>query len=256
MIFRTVTIALATLLLWAGTASAEPTRLTVRVMAKDAKFIGTSIGGAQITIRDVDTGELLAQGVTEGSTGDTAKLVEDDRERGVRLSSRGSAEFTATLDITEPRQVEITAYGPLAQRQGAARASVTHWLVPGKHVSAADGVILELPGFIVDILSPPGNVTLGDLPVEVPLKVNVTLMCGCLVQPDGLWDADKYEVVALVRRDGASEGKYALEYAGSPSQFLLDMTVHKAGLYDVIVYAYDSLTGNTGLDRVTFRVTE
>ncbi|MBT5659166.1 MAG: hypothetical protein HOJ02_03315, partial [Rhodospirillaceae bacterium] len=66
-----MTIALAALLLWAGTASAEPTRLTVRVMAKDAKFIGTSIGGARITIRDVDTGELLAQGVTEGSTGNT-----------------------------------------------------------------------------------------------------------------------------------------------------------------------------------------
>ncbi len=256
MIFRALTIVLAALLLWGGVAYAEPTRLTVRVMAKDAKFIGTSVGGAQITIRDADSGEILAQGVTQGSTGNTEKLIEDDRERGVRLSSRGSAQFTATLDITEPRQVEITAYGPLAQRQGAARASVTHWLVPGKHVSAADGVVIELPGFIVDILNPPGNVTFDDLPVEVPLKVNVTLMCGCQVQPDGLWDADKYEVVALVRRDGADEGKYALEYAGSPSQFILDMTVHKTGLYDVIVYAYDSLTGNTGLDRVTFRVVE
>ncbi len=42
---------------------AEPTHITVHVLAKGAKFIGTSMGGVEITIRDADTGELLAKGV-------------------------------------------------------------------------------------------------------------------------------------------------------------------------------------------------
>ena len=37
----------------ATTALAIPTNITVRVKTKDAKFLGTSMGGAQITIRDV-----------------------------------------------------------------------------------------------------------------------------------------------------------------------------------------------------------
>ena len=45
-------------------AIAEPTEITVRVMAKDSKFIGTETGGAQVTLRDADSGEVLAQGLT------------------------------------------------------------------------------------------------------------------------------------------------------------------------------------------------
>jgi hypothetical protein len=44
------------------TARAEPTQLEVRVISKGAKFVGTSMGGVLITIRNADTGELLAEG--------------------------------------------------------------------------------------------------------------------------------------------------------------------------------------------------
>ncbi|HEX6202874.1 MAG TPA: hypothetical protein VF100_07720, partial [Thermoanaerobaculia bacterium] len=55
----------------AAAAAAEETAVTVRVLSRDAKFVGSSMGGARVTIRDAETGTLLAEGVTAGSTGDT-----------------------------------------------------------------------------------------------------------------------------------------------------------------------------------------
>ena len=37
-------------------ASAEPTEIIVRVLAKDSKFVGTSMGGMRIILRDAHTG--------------------------------------------------------------------------------------------------------------------------------------------------------------------------------------------------------
>ena len=46
----------AIILICATSVMAVPTNVTVRVRTKDAKFMGSSIGGALITIRDADTG--------------------------------------------------------------------------------------------------------------------------------------------------------------------------------------------------------
>jgi hypothetical protein len=40
--------------------TSQPTEIVVRVIAKDGKFLGDDIGGALVTLRDVQTGELLA----------------------------------------------------------------------------------------------------------------------------------------------------------------------------------------------------
>ena len=45
------------------------TRLTVRVQARGGKFLGDDIGGAVVTIRDAQTGELFATGTTAGGSG-------------------------------------------------------------------------------------------------------------------------------------------------------------------------------------------
>jgi len=104
---------------FSGTALAEPTEITVRVLGKDSKFVGTSMGGARVILRDAETREILAKGVTSGDTGDTAKIMHEDRGSRAVLSSKGAAQFTATLDLDEPRLIEAEAYGPLAQAQGA-----------------------------------------------------------------------------------------------------------------------------------------
>ena len=57
------------------TAYAQPTPVTVRVLSHDAKFVGSSVGGALVTLTEADSGRVLAQGVTEGETGDTDLIV-------------------------------------------------------------------------------------------------------------------------------------------------------------------------------------
>lgn len=50
---------------------AEPTEIIVRVLARGGKFIGTSMGGAEVVVRDAASGQVLARGTTEGGTGAT-----------------------------------------------------------------------------------------------------------------------------------------------------------------------------------------
>lgn len=240
----------------AAPVAAEPTDITVRVISRGAKFIGSSMGGVQVTLRDVDTGELLAEGTTQGGTGDTDRIMAPERKRGAPLSTPGAAKFSTTLDLDAPRRVEVAAFGPLAQRQAANRISAVQWIVPGKDLTGGDGWLLEMPGFVVDVLAPPAHLKLAGVPKSVPLAANVAMMCGCPVTPGGLWDADHYEVRARLTRNGAPVGETALGYAGTASQFAATLEIDEPGLYEAVVYAHDPKTGNTGLDRVTFIVSE
>ena len=74
------------------------------------------------------------------------------------------------------------------------------------------------------------------------------------MEPGGLWDADRYEIKALLKRNGEPAGEIALAYAGTVSQFEGVAKIDRPGTYEVAVYAYDPATGNTGLDRTTFMV--
>lgn len=235
-------------------AAAEPTEITVRVLGKDSKFIGSSMGGARVVLRDADTGEILAQGITKGGTGDTSRIMHENKGRRAILSDDSAAHFTATIDIDEPRPIEAEVYGPLGQRQGANHATQTQWVVPGEHLTGGDGWVLELPGYVVDLLSPPAHVNLPPNTTEVPVRANVTLMCGCPITPGGLWDADKLKVRALVTRNGEKQQPIDLAFAGQTSQFEAAIPVFGAGLYDITVYAYSPESGNTGIDRTSFIV--
>jgi len=236
-----------------ATALAVPTRITVMVRAKDAKFIGTSMSGALITIRNADTGELLAKGVTSGTTGDTERTMTQPLKRGAPLSDDESARYKATIDISEPTLLEIRAYGPLAQRQSAGAVSVTQWVIPGKHITAGDGILLEMPGLAVDILAPPAHLHLSkdELPRKIEVRANVIMMCGCPVTPGGLWDANRLEVRALVRKNGNPAGEFPLTYVGEPSHFAGSLEISEEGVYEVTAYAFDPSNGNTGVDATT-----
>jgi len=233
-------------------AGAEPTHVTVRVLARDAKFVGTAMGGVRITLTDTATGQVLAQGLTAGGTGDTDRIMRRPRVRGEALSSGDAAAFSATLDLAEPRRVRVTAEGPAGHPGSAVRVSAEQWVVPGKHLTGGDGWLLEMPGFVVDVTAPPAQ--LKGLPRAVELRAKVTMMCGCPIEPKGLWDADRYEVTALIQKDGQAAGKVALAFAGTTSQFSGTLSVREPGTYEAWVYAYDPATGNTGLDTVTFVV--
>lgn len=244
----------ALMLLLPAAAAAEPTTITVKVLSKGAKFIGTSMGGVQIIIRNMATGEILAQGVTQGGTGNTAAIMKGPRDPGRPLSDASTAFFAATIDISSPVHVQVSATGPLSQIQARNTATVTQWVVPGRHIRSGDAWLLELPGLAVDITVPASAAKLKNEVREVPVQANVTMMCGCPLTPDGLWDSNRFEVAALVYKDGQKIAETPLAYAGAPSQFQGRVTTVGPGIYELFVYAYDAGNGNTGLDRVTFAV--
>jgi hypothetical protein len=243
-------------LLAPAVATAEPTEIIVRVLAKDSKFVGTSMGGMRIILRDTHTGEILATGVTKGGTGNTELIMHEDKGRRAQLADDSTAKFTTTLDLDEPRLVEAEAYGPLGQPQAAVRVLSTQWIVPGRAISGGDGWVLDLPGLVVDVLAPPAHIRLPAETTVVDLRANVVMMCGCPIEPKGLWDADKLEVKATVKRNGERVADLALSFAGKTSQFETKVPVEAPGDYEVIVFAYDPSNGNTGIDRTTFIATK
>ncbi|MBL27021.1 MAG: hypothetical protein CMM50_05655 [Rhodospirillaceae bacterium] len=249
---KILTFAAAALFALTGVAVAEPTDITVRVMSKDAKFVGTSMGGVRITIADADTGEILAEGLTAGTTGDTELLMLQDKTRRVPFATEDAAAYTATLDLVEPRRIRVSASGPLGQRQAINTVTSEQWVVPGRSITGGDAWLLELPGFAVDVLAPPSHVRIGGLPTPVAITANVTMMCGCPIEPGGLWDADKFEVKALIKLNGRSVGALPMKFAGETSQFAGTLDVKVPGVYEATVYAYDPSNGNTGVDKTTF----
>ena len=125
---------------WLATASAEPTEITVRVLGKDSKFIGTSMGGMRIVLRDAATGEILATGLTQGGTGNTKLIMHEDKGRRAQMTDDSAAKFTATLDLDQPRLIEAEAYGPLAQPQAAVRVLSTNgWFPAARSLAATAG---------------------------------------------------------------------------------------------------------------------
>ena len=238
----------------AGAARAEPTEIVVRVTAKDAKFVGNETGGAQITVRDADTGEVLAKGLTQGGTGPTAKIMKDSHARRDVLSDDMSAKFSTTLDLKRPRRIEVIARGPMASKDAAATVSSTQWVLPGKPVNGGDGWVLELPGFALSLLDPlPASVTLIGGQARLPLKAKVTMQCGCPITPGGQWDANTLQIAAMLENGKATSAPTALSYAGQPSTFSGELPFTEKGAYVVDLYAYDPANGNTGL--VKYKVT-
>ncbi len=238
-----------------GLCEAAETTVIVRAKSKDAKFIGTSMGGAHVTIRRNEDGRLLAEGRTQGGTGDTTRLMVEPLQRGRPIADATAAKFEASIAIDEPTLVTIRAEAPAAQRQSLITSSTEVWLIPGKHI-LGDGVILEIPGLAVDVLAPetPGDVALRDRKAVIPVTANVVLMCGCPIEASGLLNAAEYEVGALVKHDGALIQTLPLAYAGKRNTFEGRLEVTKQGVYELVVYAYHAATGNSGVDRATIVV--
>ncbi|MFT4668425.1 MAG: hypothetical protein ACI8YQ_001562 [Polaribacter sp.] len=232
---------------------ATETKIIVRAKAKDAKFIGSSLGGAYVIIKNKMTDEILAKGKTEGSTGNTDLIMKSPKERGVSISDENTAKFMASIDIDEPIFISIEVYSPINNKQARVNASTELWLIPGKHI-LGDGIIIEIPGFIIDILEPRTHhyislATVQDKPFK--LKANVVMMCGCTINKNGIWDSEKIEVKAIVKLNDKLLKEIPLNFV-STNLFEGDLIIEKEGQYEVIIYAYDKNSGNTGVDKVNY----
>ena len=233
--FATAVIATAI----SSTAYAEPTEVVVRALSKDAKFIGDSMGGVQVTLTDAATGHELAKGVITGATGDTQKIMIAPRQRGLAISTPETAAFRTTLDLDRPTLVKAEAVGPLGKPASQITVTSMKWLAPGQSL-AGDGWVLEFPGLVVE---PAVAVYTSGLRINA----KVTLMCGCPIEPGGLWDANKYQVTASLIEGGKTLAATPLAYAGKPSTFAAELPKPKAGGYRLRVVATNPETGNTGV---------
>ncbi|MFW6191842.1 MAG: hypothetical protein ACOC83_00035 [Gemmatimonadota bacterium] len=234
------------------------TDLLVRVVAADAKVIGSGVGGVRVTIRDASSGELLAEGVQEGGTGSTDRIVRQPRVRGESVyDTEGTAGFLASLELRRPTVVEVTAEGPLDYPGSARTASTTLLMIPGEDVTG-DGLVLTLHGFVLRVLSPEeGTRVEAGQPIRV--RAHLQMMCGCPTEPGGLWDSDRYGMEARLLSEGELVAEAPLEFAGKTSHFEADLRVpdrlEPDGALEVEVVAFDPERVNFGHDRVRLEPT-
>ncbi|RNL92960.1 hypothetical protein ED312_02820 [Sinomicrobium pectinilyticum] len=246
-------ILLALILLSGITASATETRIIVRAKAKDAKFIGSSLGGAHVIIRDKTNNRILAEGKTSGSTGNTDLIMNTPKQRESSIADEQTARFLATINIDEPTFVNIEVLSPFNNKQAQVKATTELWLIPGKHI-LGEGIILEIPGFIIDILKPRTHQyislsTVKDTPIRV--KANIVMMCGCVINKGGTWDSEDMEVKGILKKDGKHIKNIDMSLTET-NLFEGNIPVESAGNYELTVYAYNPESGNTGVDKVNY----
>jgi hypothetical protein len=237
----------ASLALLASAALADPTHVMVRAKAQDAKFIGDHMGGVQITLSDVRTGAVLAKGLTKGGTGDTPRIMKTPRTRGMALADPSAAGFEAILDLKQPTLVRVDAVGPVSKPGAAIKVSSTQWILPG-HDIVGDGWVLDFPGLVIE---PSATFSLGG---ALQINAKVSLMCGCPIEPGGIWNADTYRVEALLMKGDREVASTALAYAGQPSQFSGTLPKPPLGRYRLRLIGSDATTSNTGVVEIPVRV--
>ncbi len=241
-----------------------PTHLTVRVIAVGGKFLGDDVGGSQISIRDVDTGEVLAAGVTRGGSGPTA-LMTTPRTRAqpipIEDGANSASRFDATIPLDRAKLVEVTAIGPLAAPYPG-HVTQRIWLYPGKNLSPGngqriDGLLMEMPGLIVGVVHPPMHylAKTHEPSKALEIRANVTMMCGCPIAT-APWPASDFEVVAHVAHNGKSIAVPLQldthESNGAPSQFFSRAWVPgDTGVFNIAIVAYQKSTGNLGVGQTS-----
>lgn len=242
-----LTILLPPLFLFSATTMAEPTQVMVRAKAVDAKYIGTSVGGVRVIVEDTETGEILDEGWINGDTGDTDTLIKNPVRRGQALTDDKTAGFLANVDIDAPRLLRFKLIGPYGYRQSLQEASVTSWIVPGKHL-LGDGITLTMTGFIVDAWT---QVLEGG---KVEFYTKASLLCGCPITKDGHWKPDNYEAKAILMQNEEKVGEVPLQFTGPMGMFSGKTELRESGHYKAIIYLVDQTTGNVGVDRTMFEI--
>ncbi len=154
-------------------SEAVQTKLVVRVLSKDAKFVGSKMGGAHVVVKDSETGKVLAEGLTAGDTGSTVKIMSEPKTRFVSIAD-GAAMFETSIDIAEPMLITINVEAPYIDKTNMIKSSTQMWLIPGKDI-AGDGVIIEVPGFSVMAKSP-DEVKLTDNKAAIPINAQIVMI--------------------------------------------------------------------------------
>jgi hypothetical protein len=231
-----------------------PTPIVVRVVASRAMALGDNVGGAAVTIRDVDTGAVLAAGRQTGPSGDAKSIMQTPHMLMEPVYSvRESASFTTELQLSKPTLVEVVGEGPLKFPQAIRRASKTVLLNPGKAVTG-DGIIVELNGLLVNIEAPTADRPLG-IGDEGTLRATVKMLCGCIVEPFGVWDSRKMDLYGELRLGEKVVQRIDLYHQAKglfTGAFQIPRSLKGEQSIALRLVAADADAANVGVDEVTY----
>ncbi len=235
----------------------QPTRIIVRVVSHGSMVLGHEVGGARVTITDVARGEILATGIQHGEAGDQNQIMRTPRMMDEpQYSTRASASFTTTLNLTRPTLVDIAAEGPLAFPAAAQRASQRVWLIPGQDMTD-DGIVLALYGYIVRIEHPTPHEPL-IAREDVMLRASVRTLSGSLVRPHGDWDSRKIHIYGEVLIGDRVQERLQMFYSGRTAEFeapfFVPLLKNAPDRITLRVIAADPAGGNFGIGEATFPV--
>ena len=235
----------------------KPTTILVRVVAHGSMVLGKDVGGARVTITDVASGQILASGLQQGDAGDQNQIMRTPRLMGEPLySSRASAAFTTTVELTHPILVDIDAEGPLAYPAAAQRVTTRTWLIPGQNMTQ-DGIMLTLYGYIVQVEHPQSGEPL-IAKDDVMLRASIRTLSGALVRPHGDWDSRKVHIYGEVligdRIIERLQMFYSGDNAGFEAPFFVPPLKDAPNGITLRVVAADPASGNIGIGQATFPV--
>lgn len=235
----------------------KPTAILVRVVAHGAMVLGREVGGARVTITDVETKQILAIGLQLGESGDQNQIMRTPHLMEEPLySSRASAAFTTTLELSRPTLVEIAAEGPLGYPASMRRASTTALLIPGQNLTG-DGIVIELYGYIIQIKNPkPGESLIAK--DDVKLRASVRTLSGALVRPHGDWDSRKIQIYGEVlvgeRIIERLQMFYSSDTASFEAPFFVPVHTDAPDGVTLRVTAADPRTGNISQAQASYPV--
>ncbi|MCX2744668.1 hypothetical protein OO013_12370 [Mangrovivirga sp. M17] len=226
-----------------------PTTVTIRVLAKDAKFIGTGMGGMNVVIKNSSNGEVMASGTIEGGTGNTSKIIADSIGRYQQKATPESADFTTQLTLTHPQKITVSVNGPLSlEPENRITATEEYWIIPDQDLSE-EGLILEIDGFAITAKDPVKNED-----GSYTLKMHSVMLCGCPITPGGFWNANKMKGTALIYKNGELLKKVDMEPGKEKNTFIGNWKPDQKGFYNIYYSLFDPRNNNTGVDEVSLTV--
>jgi hypothetical protein len=77
------------------------------------------------------------------------------------------------------------------------------------------------------------------------------MMCGCTIRKGGIWNSDEIEVKGILKKDGEHFKDIDMSLVKT-NLFEGNVNINSAGNYELIIYAYNSKSGNTGVDKVNY----
>jgi hypothetical protein len=109
-----------------------------------------------------------------------------------------------------------------------------------------DGIVLELHGFIIDLMGPDTTQALS-APSPIGIRARVRMLCSCPTQPGGLWEVR--DVIARLVRGNQVIAETALTYAGESSVYTGAFAPVAAGVYQLEVIAANPTAATFGIVR-------